>query len=131
MTMPLASIATFFLLWIVVPVFLALVRFFGLYTIVQERTCRVYVMFGKVVGVLNEPGLHFLLFEIGPAALVINFFGRCYVLDLRLDQEYPRSEPGNSEEGAPMGIGIRRGMWVSDPLANLLKHTEPPGSLQT
>ncbi len=130
MTMPLAAIATFFLLWIVVPVFLALVRFFGLYTIVQERTCRVYVMFGKVVGVLNEPGLHFLLFEIGPAALVINFFGRCYVLDLRLDQEYRRSEPVNSEEGAPMGIGIWYEMWVSDPVAYLFKNTDPRGSLR-
>src|SRR5260370_28378815 len=117
MTMPLAAIATFFLLWIVVPVFLALVRFFGLYTIVQERTCRVYVMFGKVVGVLNEPGLHFLLFEIGPAALGINFFGRCYVVDLRLDQEYRRSEPVNSDAVAPMGIGIWYTMGVSHPLA--------------
>src|SRR5260370_26466193 len=131
MTMPLAAIATFFLLWIVVPVFLALVRFFGLYTIVQERTCRVYVMFGKVVGVLNEPGLHFLLFEIGPAALVINFFGRCYVLDLRLDQEYRRSEPVNSEEGGPMGISIWHEMWVSDTVAHLFKNTYPRGSLRT
>ena len=130
MTTPLAAIVTFAVLWIAVPLFLALTRLFGLYTIVRERTCRVYVMFGKVVGVLSEPGLHFLLFEIGPAALVINFFGRCYVLDLRLDQEYRRSEPVNSEEGAPMGIGIWYEMWVSDPVAYLFKNTDPRGSLR-
>jgi len=50
---------TFFALWIIVPVFLALTRLFGWYAIVQERTCRVYVLFGKVVGTLTEPGLHF------------------------------------------------------------------------
>ena len=36
-------------------------RIFGLYTIVTERTCRVYMLFGKVIGDdLDEPGLHFL-----------------------------------------------------------------------
>jgi regulator of protease activity HflC (stomatin/prohibitin superfamily) len=130
MNTAIVAIVTFFLLWIIVPVFLALARLFGWYAIVQERTCRVYVLFGKVVGVLNEPGLHFLLFEIGLAAFIINFFGKCYVLDLRLDQEYRRSEPVNSEEGAPMGIGIWYEMWVSDPVAFLFKNTDPRGSLR-
>jgi regulator of protease activity HflC (stomatin/prohibitin superfamily) len=121
---------TFFSLWIVVPFLLALARLFGIYTIVEERTARVYMLFGKVAGVLTEPGLHNLLFEIGPAAFVINFVGRCYVLDLRLDQEYRRSEPVNSEEGAPMGIGIWYEMWVSDPVAYLFKNTDPRGSLR-
>jgi len=116
--------------WIVVPFVLAMARLFGLYTTVQERTCRVYMLFGKVVGVINEPGLHFLLFEIGPSALFINFLGKCYVLDLRLDQEYRRSEPVNSEEGAPMGIGIWYEMWISDPVAYLFKNTDPRGSLR-
>jgi len=130
MTTLVAALATFLLLWIVVPVVLALARLFGLYTIVQERTCRVYVLFGKVVGTLNEPGLHFLLFDIGLAALIVHFFGRCYVLDMRLDQEYRRSEPVNSEEGAPMGIGIWYEMWISDPVAYLFKNTDPRGSLR-
>jgi regulator of protease activity HflC (stomatin/prohibitin superfamily) len=130
MSTAVVAIVTFFLLWIIVPVFLALARMFGLYAIVQERTCRVYLLFGKVVGVLNEPGLHFLLFEIGLAAFIINFFGKCYVLDMRLDQEYRRSEPVNSEEGAPMGIGIWYEMWVSDPVAFLFKNTDPRGSLR-
>jgi regulator of protease activity HflC (stomatin/prohibitin superfamily) len=111
-------------------VVLIFARIFGLYAIVQERTCRVYVLFGKVIGVLNEPGLHILPFKIGPAAFVINFLGACHVLDLRLDQEYLRSQPVNSEEGAPMGIGIWYEMWVSDPVSYLFKNTDPRGSLR-
>jgi len=128
--MIMAIVITFFSLWIIVPVFLALTRLFGWYAIVQERTCRVYVLFGKVLGTLTEPGLHFLPAEIGLSAFIINFFGRCYVLDLRLDQEYRRSEPVNSEEGAPMGIGIWYEMWISDPVAYLFKNTDPRGSLR-
>jgi len=109
---------------------LILSRIFGLFAIVQERTCRVYVLFGKVIGVLDEPGLHILPFRIGPAAFVINFLGTCHVIDLRLDQEYLRSQPVNSEEGAPMGIGIWYEMWISDPVSYLFKNTDPRGSLR-
>jgi regulator of protease activity HflC (stomatin/prohibitin superfamily) len=111
-------------------VVLALCRIFGIFAIVQERTCRVYVLFGKVIGILDEPGLHILPFKIGPAAFVINFLGTCQVLDLRLDQEYLRSQPVNSEEGAPMGIGIWYEMWISDPVSYLFKNTDPRGSLR-
>ena len=114
---------------IVVPMFLAFTRLFGLYTIVDEGSCKVYMLFGKVVGVLNEPGLHFLLAKLGPKALVINFLGKCYELDMRLDQTYLRSQPVNSEEGAPMGIGIWHEMFISDPVAYLFKNTDPRGSL--
>ena len=130
MTTLIAAAVTFFLLFLVVPFLLALARLFGFYTIVQERTCRVYVLFGRVAGVLNEPGLHFLPAALGFSAFFINFLGRCYVLDLRLDQEYRRSEPVNSEEGAPMGIGIWYEMWISDPTAYLFKNTDPRGSLR-
>jgi len=63
-------------------------------------------------------------------ALVVNFLGVCHVLDLRLDQEYLRSQPVNSEEGAPMGIGIWYEMWIDDPVAFLFKNTDPRGSLR-
>jgi regulator of protease activity HflC (stomatin/prohibitin superfamily) len=109
---------------------LALGRIFGLFAVVQERTCRVYVLFGKVLGIISEPGLHFLPAKLGPSAFVINLLGTCHVLDLRLDQEYRRSEPVNSEEGAPMGIGIWYEMWISDPVAYLFKNTDPRGSLR-
>ncbi|SPE28330.1 Band 7 protein [Candidatus Sulfopaludibacter sp. SbA6] len=116
--------------FVVEQIVLILSRIFGLFAIVQERTCRVYVLFGKVIGIIDEPGLHILPFKIGPAAFVINFLGACHVLDLRLDQEYLRSQPVNSEEGAPMGIGIWYEMWVSDPVSYLFKNTDPRGSLR-
>ena len=49
---------------------------------------------------------------------------------MRLDQEYLRSQPVNSEEGAPMGIGIWYEMYISDPVAYLFKNTDPRGSLR-
>jgi regulator of protease activity HflC (stomatin/prohibitin superfamily) len=88
------------------------------------------MLFGKVAGVLDEPGLHFLPAKLGFSAFFINILGNCYVLDLRLDQEYLRSQPVNSEEGAPMGIGIWYEMWISDPLSFLFKNTDPRGSLR-
>jgi regulator of protease activity HflC (stomatin/prohibitin superfamily) len=125
-----AALAAFVGLFLIEPILLMFCRLFGLYAIVQEGTCRVYVLFGKVVGVLDEPGLHILPFAIGPAAFVVNFLGNCHALDLRVDQEYLRSQPVNSEEGAPMGIGIWYEMWVSDPVAYLFKNTDPRGSLR-
>jgi len=81
------------------------------------------------VGVLDEPGLHLLWLKLGPAALLVNWLGRCHVVDMRLDQVYLRSQPVNSEEGAPMGIGIWYEMYVSDPVSYLFKNTDPRGSL--
>jgi regulator of protease activity HflC (stomatin/prohibitin superfamily) len=112
-----------------VPVFLGLCRLLGVYAIVEERTCRVYVMFGKVEAVLDEPGLHFLWARLGWKALLVNWVGRCQVLDLRMDQQYLRSEAVNSEEGAPMGIGIWYEMFISDPLKYLFENADPRGSL--
>jgi regulator of protease activity HflC (stomatin/prohibitin superfamily) len=87
------------------------------------------VLFGKVLAVLNEPGLHFLPVKLGLAAFIVNYLGKCYELDLRLDQTYLRSQPVNSEEGAPMGIGIWYEMFISDPVAYLFKNADPRGSL--
>jgi regulator of protease activity HflC (stomatin/prohibitin superfamily) len=121
--------ATFVGLSLLVPILLGLARMAGLYAIVEERRCRVYVLFGKVLGVLDEPGFHFLLPKLGPAAFVAGWLGRCYVLDMRLDQEYLRSTPVNSEEGAPMGIGMWYEMFIGDPVAYLFKNADPRGSL--
>ena len=121
--------ATFVGLSLLVPIVLGLARMAGLYAIVEERRCRVYVLFGKVLAVLDEPGFHFLLPKLGPAAFVVGWLGRCYVLDMRLDQEYLRSTPVNSEEGAPMGIGIWYEMFIGDPVAYLFKNADPRGSL--
>ena len=97
----------------------------------QERTCRVYMLFGKVVGHSGRARPAFSARQSwDPAAFVINLLGSCHVLDLRLDQEYLRSQPVNSEEGAPMGIGIWYEMWISDPVSYLFKNTDPRGSLR-
>jgi regulator of protease activity HflC (stomatin/prohibitin superfamily) len=124
-----AALVTFVACFIVLPIVLALARAFGLYVTVNEGECRVYVLFGKVIAVLDEPGLHFLLTKLGWRAPIVNWLGRCYVLDMRLDQEYLRSQPVNSEEGAPMGIGIWYEMYISDPVAYLFKNADPRGSL--
>jgi regulator of protease activity HflC (stomatin/prohibitin superfamily) len=107
----------------------ALFRVFGVYTLVRERTCHVYVLFGQVIGILDKPGLYFLWTKLGPAALIVNWLGKRHVLDLRLDQRYLRSLPVNSEEGAPMGIGVWYEMVISDPMAFLFKNADPQGSL--
>ncbi len=124
-----AAAVTFFGMLILAPLFFGFCRALGIYTVVQERQARVYVLFGKVVAVLDQPGLHLLWVKLGWKAPLVNWIGRCHVLDLRLDQEYLRSQPVNSEEGAPMGIGIWYEMFISDPVAYLFKNADPRGSL--
>jgi len=125
----LAAVLTFVGMFILVPLFFGVVRGFGFYTVVEERQCKVYMLFGKVVAVIDQPGLHLLVFKLGLKAPLVNFLGKCHTLDLRLDQEYLRSTAVNSEEGAPMGIGIWYEMVVSDPVAYLFKNADPRGSL--
>lgn len=120
---------TFFALLIGIPILLWFARLLGVYTIVNEKRCHVYVLFGNVIGTIDTPGLYFLWGRLGWRALLVNWLGRCYKTDMRLDQQYLRSQPVNSEEGAPMGIGIWFEMFISDPVAYLFKNTNPRGSL--
>ncbi len=124
-----AAVSAFVGFLILIPLALGIIRLLGLYTIVNEGQCKVYMLFGKVVAVITEPGLHFLFMVMGPKSLIVHFFGKCYELDLRLDQSYLRSQPVNSEEGAPMGIGVWYEMYISDPVAYLFKNADPRGSL--
>lgn len=124
-----ASIFTFFFCLIGVPIGFALMRFFGLYAVVEEGTAHVYVLFGNVVGILREPGLCILPSQLGAAAFVVRWLGKRYVLDMRLDQAYLRSQPVNTEEGAPMGVGVWYEMYISDPMSYLFKNADPRGSL--
>ncbi len=125
-----SALISFIAFFILVPIVLGLARVLGFYAVVQEKHCHVYVLFGKVIAILDEPGLYFLLNQLGWRALIINWLGQCHVIDMRLDQEYLRSQPVNSEEGAPMGIGIWYEMYISDPVAFLFKNTDPRGSLR-
>lgn len=121
---------TFVSCFIGVPILLLIARVLGLYLIVQERQCVVFELFGKVRLTENQPGIHWPWLRLGPFALLLPFFGKKRVVDLRLDQTYLRSQPVNSEEGAPMGIGVWCEMFVSDPLAYLYKNWDPVGSLR-
>ena len=110
-------------------IFLKIFRVFLFYTIVEESSAQVYVLFGKVCATITEPGIHFLWPRLTWKALVINFLGNVYNLDLRMDQSYLRSQAVNSEEGAPMGVGIWYEMFISDPISYLFKNSNPRGSL--
>src|SRR5215510_14837086 len=113
-----------------VSILLGLARALGAYVVVQEQQCVVFELFGTVRLVLDKPGLHFPWLRIGPAAVLLPIFGRRHKVDQRLDQTYLRSEPVNSEEGAPMGVGIWYEMVVSHPVAYLYKNADPRGSLR-
>lgn len=123
------ALIAFVLCFILVPLFMGLLRMFGLYSIVNEGTCHVYILFGNVIGVLSEPGLYFLPAHLGLNAFLVRWLGRHQVLDMRLDQRYLRSQAVNSEEGAPMGVGIWYEMFISDPVSYLFKNADPQGSL--
>ncbi|MCL2723686.1 MAG: SPFH domain-containing protein [Polyangiaceae bacterium] len=130
MTYLVIAVLTFAALSFGMPIFFAILRILGFYDVVRERKCHVYVLFGQVLGILTEPGIHLLMSELGLRAILVRLFGQRHVLDMRLDQEYLRSQPVNSEEGAPMGIGIWYEMFISDPAAYLFQNTDPRGSLR-
>lgn len=113
-----------------VPIFLWILRTLGVYFVIEERRCYVYTLFGKVVAVYDEAGLHSLWPKIGLRALLMPLFGKREEIDLRITQTYLRSQPVNSEEGAPMGIGVWYEAFVSDPVAYLFKNQDPKGSLR-
>jgi regulator of protease activity HflC (stomatin/prohibitin superfamily) len=123
-------IAAFIGSFILVPIALALARAFCLYVVIRERQCVVFELFGKVRWVADEPGLHYPWVHMGPFAALVPFFGHRRFVDLRQDQAYLRSQPVNSEEGAPMGIGVWYEMYVSDPISYLYKNADPAGSLR-
>jgi regulator of protease activity HflC (stomatin/prohibitin superfamily) len=123
------AIISFIGMWFVLPIALFFLRLVGLYTVVEEGTCQVFMLFGRVAGILDEPGLHILPLKLGPNAFIVNWLGSRRVLDMRLDQQYLRSNPVNSEEGAPMGVGIWYEMYISEPVSYLFKNADPRGSL--
>jgi regulator of protease activity HflC (stomatin/prohibitin superfamily) len=124
-----AAFLTFIGMFFLFPMLLGFIRLLGIYTIVTERQAKVYVLFGKVIAVLDEPGLHLLILKLGVKAPLVMFLGQVHLIDLRLDQQYLRSTPVNSEEGAPMGIGVWYEMYVTDPVSYLFKNADPRGSL--
>ncbi|HSH94341.1 MAG TPA: SPFH domain-containing protein [Roseimicrobium sp.] len=101
-----------------------------LWRVLPERTVLVYTFFGKVVGQVDEPGLFFPIARFGPRALLFPFFGKAYTVSTQLHQSYLRNQLVNSEEGAPMGVGVWFEMYVNDPAAYLFRNSDPMGSLK-
>lgn len=126
----LTVLITFCSSFMLVPLLLALARVFALYVVVRERQAVVFELFGKVRQVITEPGIHCPWLAMGPLAVLLPLFGKKFKVDLRVDQTYLRSQPVNTEEGAPMGIGVWCEMVVEDPLAYLYKNIDPIGSLR-
>lgn len=115
---------------LIIPITLALAKVFGFYAVVGEREAHVFTLFGKVLGVLDEPGLRFPMARFGIKAFLIPFFGKRNVVSTALRQHYLRSLMVNSEEGTPMGVGIWYEMNVNDPVSYLFVNANPEGSLQ-
>jgi regulator of protease activity HflC (stomatin/prohibitin superfamily) len=125
-----ASLIAFVLSWVTIPILLIFLSSINFYTTVMEGRAKVYLLFGRVLGVVAEPGLHFLWLRLGPHAALVRFFGKVHEIDTRLDQEYLRSNPVNTEEGTPMGVGVWYEMRVKNQVDYLFKNLDPRGSLR-
>src|ERR1700680_1674575 len=130
MTFFTTAAVTFVFCWIAAPLLMGVLGAMIFFTTINEGRANVYILFGSFVGVVTEPGLHFLWLRLGPQAALVRFFGRIHELDLRLDQEYLRSNAVNTEEGTPMGVGVWYEMRVGDPVNYLFKNADPKGSLR-
>ena len=110
--------------------FNALGRVFQMWRTLPERTVIVYTYFGKVIGEVSEPGMFFPIFHFGMKALLLPFFGKAYTVTIALQQSYLRNQLVNSEEGAPMGVGVWYEMYVQNCTAFLFQNSDPVGSLR-
>ena len=113
-----------------IPILLGISRRMGLYITVSEAEASVYTLFGKVLGTIDTPGLHFPISLFGARALLLPFFGKRYTVSTALRQNYLRNQMVNSEEGTPMGVGIWYEMQVTEPVSYLFKNANPEGSLE-
>jgi regulator of protease activity HflC (stomatin/prohibitin superfamily) len=130
MTFPVSVIVGFGLTFVGTFVVLVIGRIFQLWRVLPERTVIVYTFFGKVIGQVEEPGLFFPIAHFGPRALLLPFFGKAYTVQTPVYQSYLRNQLVNSEEGAPMGVGIWFEVYVKDPKAYLFQNSDPMGSLK-
>jgi regulator of protease activity HflC (stomatin/prohibitin superfamily) len=118
------------LTFVFTPVILLIGRTFQLWRVLPERTVLVYTLFGKVIGEVREAGLFFPVENFGPRALLLPFFGKAYQVHTHISQSYLRNQLVNSEEGAPMGVGVWFESLVQNPEAYLFQNSDPMGSLK-
>jgi regulator of protease activity HflC (stomatin/prohibitin superfamily) len=114
---------------ILVPMVFSLGLALQLWRVVHERTVQVYTLFGKVIGSIDRPGVNIPLLRFGPKVFLVPLFGKVYTVDTRIAQHYLRDQLVNSEEGAPMGVGIWYERIVTNPESYLFKNSDPEGSL--
>jgi regulator of protease activity HflC (stomatin/prohibitin superfamily) len=115
--------------FVALPVIYAIGLALQLWRIVQERTVQVYTLFGKVMGSIDRAGVNVPILRFGPKVLLVPFFGKVYTVDTRINQHYLRDQLVNSEEGAPMGVGIWYESHVTNPESYLFQNSNPEGSL--
>lgn len=115
--------------FIAIPLIASLGAMLQWWRVLPERSVMVYTFFGKVVGQVEEPGLFFPPLHFGLKAFLFPFFGNSYTVSTKLNQSYLRNQLVNSEEGAPMGVGVWFEMYVKDPEAFLFRNAYPLGSL--
>ena len=120
---------TFVGMFILVPVFWPRARLFGFTPSSRNASARSMCCSARWSAVIDEPGLHFL----GPSWACRRpdrqFAGQVLHAGSAAGPGYCAATPVNSEEGAPMGIGIWYEMFISDPVAYLFKNADPRGSL--
>jgi regulator of protease activity HflC (stomatin/prohibitin superfamily) len=127
---PIAVIPAFVAGLLAIPILLAIARLLSLYTVVNEQEAVVYTFLGKVMGVLDDPGLKFPILHFGPKAILVPLMGTRQPVNMKLRQRYLRNQMVNSEEGTPMSVGVWYETQVSDPVAYLFNNADPEGSLE-
>ncbi len=115
---------------LMIPIVLLIGRIFQLWGVLPERRVLVYTLFGKVIGEVTEAGLFFPALHFGPRAFLLPLFGKAYEVQTHIFQSYLRNQLVNSEEGAPMGVGIWFEGYVNNPEAFLFQNSDPLGSLK-
>lgn len=100
-----------------------------LWCVIPERTVLVYTLFGKVIGNLDKAGVQLPILHFGLKTFLVPYFGKVYTVSTSMHQYYLRNQLVNSEEGAPMGVGIWYECYISNPAAYLFKNSDPVGSL--
>lgn len=122
-------IAGFFIALIAVPFIYRTGGALQLWRIVPEKTVLVYTLFGKVIGTMDDAGVNFPISKFGIRSLLVPYFGKVYTVSTSIDQYYLRNQLVNSEEGAPMGVGIWYECYISNPTAYLFENSDPVRSL--
>ena len=85
------------------------------------------MLFGKVIGVINEPGLHFPWLKMGPQAALVYFFGKCTSSTCGSTRSTCGASRSTPKRALPWASASGTRCSVSNPVAFLFKNTRPGG----